>query len=60
MSKDISDVNCAGVSSLNMDKQGVCYNDEGSFLVVLKTGHPQNYCNTRYGQLKRSSYPSFP
>lgn len=44
---------------LNVDKQGVCCNDEGSFLFVLNTGHPQNHCSARDGQLKRSSHASF-
>lgn len=57
--KDASDDKCAGMPPLNMDKQGVCYKDEGFFLFVLNTGHPQNHCNARYGQLKRASHPSF-
>lgn len=29
---------CAGMPLLNVDKQGVCYNDEGSLLFVLNAG----------------------
>lgn len=36
--KDAQEEKCAGMPLLNVDKQGVCYNDESSLLFVLNAG----------------------